>query len=484
MPPERPAGDGRPPLATVCRDGQRRILAALSAAARAAGLMPGMALSQALALAPDLIVRAADPPGDAARLTRLALHAARCWSPVTQVCGTDGLWFDITGCAHLFGGERGMAAHILRFCARIGHHARIAIADSVGAAHALARFGEAALTLCPPGEQARMLAPLPVAALRLDPALLATLRRLGIDTVGALAALPRAPLGRRFGQEVLLRLDQAFGRVAEPIAAIVPGDAPAATLRFAEPIADAAAIQAAVTRLTAELAGRLAERGLGARLLRLDGARVDGADQYILVGTARASRDPAHLDRLFRLRLERIEPGYGLDTLRLVAMRCEMLAPQPIATGPETDLAPLIDRLAGRTGTSRIYRVGAVESDVPERSVQRGNPLVIPSGWPDRWPRPVRLLSPPEPVDHVLVELPDLPPRRFRWRGRLHTVVRADGPERIYGEWWKRPAEAEAVRDYFRVEDETGARFWLFRRGDGEDGRSGDMRWYLHGLFG
>jgi protein ImuB len=272
--------------------------------------------------------------------------------------------------------------------------------------------------------------------------------------------------------------------MGEPIVAIVPVDAPSADLRFAEPIASPEAIATAVTTLMHRLTAELAQRGLGVRLLRLQAARVDGDDQRIVIGTARATRDPRHLLRLIMLKIETIAPGYGLDSLTLVALRCEPLAPQPMSGGIEEGLSTIVDRLAGRLGAAQVYRVGGVESDVPERSVRRVNPLDMPVGWPQPWPRPVRLLAHPEPVDNVLADLPDQPPVRFRWRGRMHRIVRADGPERIYGEWWKRASERAAIRDYFRVEDEDGARFWLFRRGDGEDGRSGDMRWYLHGLFG
>jgi protein ImuB len=206
--------------------------------------------------------------------------------------------------------------------------------------------------------------------------------------------------------------------------------------------------------------------------------------ERIAIGTARPTRDGAHLLRLLAMKIERIEPGFGLDSMRLVAGRCEPLPPEQLSGDkPASDLAILIDRLAGRLGPRRLYRKSAVESDVPERSVCRIGPLAAPVTWP-KWPRPVQLLSPPERVDNVLYELPDQAPLRFSWRGRMHRVRRADGPERIFGEWWKRRAEAEAVRDYFQVEDEEGARFWLYRRGDGVDGRTGDLSWYLHGVFG
>ena len=446
-----------------------------------------MALTQARMLVPGLDVRDADPAGDAAWLARLGLFAARRWTPRAAVSGADGLWLDLSGVAHLFGGERRMCARILAFCGRLGFAARIAVAATAGAAHALARFGGDCLILCPPGAEAEALAPLPLAALRLEAEALAAARRLGVESVGQLAAMPRGPLQRRFGAGLLTRLDQALGRASEPFEPIVPEDPLCVLLRFVEPIATAEAIEQAMAEALRRLVRALERSGLAARRLTLAGERVDGAEQVVRIGTARATRDGAHLLRLLTPKIETIDPGFGLERMRLVADRVEPLGPQPIdgalAGGrPAPDLVPLIDRLAGRLGARRLFRMSAVESDVPERSVRRIGPLARPEGWP-RWPRPVRLLSPPERLDNVMALLPDQPPRRFTWRGRAYRVRQADGPERIHGEWWKRSAEAEAVRDYFQVEDEAGQRFWLFRRGDGEDARSGDLSWYLHGVF-
>jgi protein ImuB len=382
----------------------------------------------------------------------------------------------------LFGGEENMGRRILAFCGRAGFAARIAVAGTPGAAHALARFGR--FTLCPAGAEAEALAPLPLAALRVDEPVLAAARRLGLETVGDLLPLPRAPLQRRFGKTLLARLDQALGRSGEPIEPVVPEEAPSALLRFAEPIATAEAIAEALGLLMSRLIATLGEQGLAARNLALLCERVDGKMERIAIGTARATRDSAHLLRLLGMKIETIEPGFGLDSMRLVAGRVEPLAPEQLSGDkPGADLAMLVDRLAGRLGPGRLYRATAVESDVPERSVARIGPLDSASPWP-KWPRPVRLLAPPERVENVVALLPDLPPRRFTWRGRAYRVARADGPERIHGEWWRRTAEAEAVRDYFQVEDEEGGRFWLYRRGDGVDHRTGDLSWYLHGVFG
>jgi protein ImuB len=446
-----------------------------------------MPLTQARALVPGLDIRDAEPEADAALLESLALFAARRWTPRAAVSAADGLFLDLSGTAHLFGGEEAMCRRILAFCARAGFTARIAVAGTYGAAHALARFSGEAIALCPNGAEAQALAPMPLAALRIGEDALGAARRLGLERVGELLAMPRAPLQRRFGKALIERLDQALGRVSEAVDPVVPEDPPEALLRFAEPVASAEAIGGALGRLMTELTGTLAGRALGARTVRLLCLRVDNEEQAVACRTARATRDASHLLRLMLPKIEEIEPGFGIEAMRLVALRTEPLAAQIIEGAlagdkPAPDLSFLIDRLAGRLGARRLFRVGAVESDVPERSVRRLSPLASPAAWP-KWPRPVRLLSPPERVENVVALLPDLPPRRFTWRGRGYRVRAADGPERIHGEWWRAREEAEAVRDYFQVEDEEGARFWLFRKGDGLDAATGDLSWYLHGVF-
>jgi len=474
-------------LVTARREGNRDVLAAACDQARALGLAPGMPLAKARILVAGLDVRAADPDGDAAWLARFGRFAARRWTPRAALSGADGLWLDLTGVAHLFGGEERMCARILAFCRRLGFTARIAVAGTAGAAHALARFGAAALTLCPPGREADSLAAMPLAALRLDEAVLSRARRLGLERVGELIAMPRAPLQRRFGADLLIRLDQALGRAAEPLDPIVPEEPPAVLLRFQEPIATAEAIAEAAGEAVRRLIPDLAQAGLGVRRLVLICDRVDNLEQSLLVSLAKATRDGAHLAKLICAKIEKIEPGFGIERLRLVAARVEPLGPQPIAGAlagdrPAPDLALLIDRLAVRLGARRLYRLGALESDLPERSVRPVAPLAAPAAWPD-WPRPVRLLTPPEPVEQVMSALPDGPPRRFRWRGRAYRVAAADGPERVYGEWWRHAGERAAVRDYFQIEDEAGARFWLYRNGDGEEAGTGDMGWHMHGIF-
>jgi len=380
-----------------------------------------------------------------------------------------------------------MCERILAFLRRLGFTARIAVAGTIGAAHALARFGAAPLILCPSGREADALAPLPLAALRVEERARIAAIRLGIERVGDLIAMPRAPLQRRFGADFLARLDQALGRRAEPFAPIVPEEPLCVLLRFLEPIATAEAIEEASGEAVRRLIPALAEAGLGVRRLTFLCTRVDNGEQKVTVSLARATRDGAHLHRLLVAKIETIEPGFGLERIRLVAARVEPLGPQPIAGGMAGKTSPpalafLIDRLATRLGARRVHRLTALESDVPERSVARAGPLDAVSPWPD-WPRPVRLLVPSEPVEQILSELPDGAPARFKWRGRSYRVAAADGPERIYGEWWRKAGERDAVRDYFQIEEEGGARFWLYRRGDGDDPATGDLSWHMHGLF-
>ncbi|MFZ5748831.1 MAG: Y-family DNA polymerase [Pseudomonadota bacterium] len=501
-----PSGGG---LVTALRTGNRIDVAAADAAARALGIAPGMALTTARAIAPGLDIRPADPDGDADALRRLTIRAARRWSPVVAIAQDDTLLLDLTGVAHLFGGEEAMARRIVRLLARLGFAARIAIADTAGAAWALAHGGHDRVFLCPPGGHGAALARLPIDLLRIEPRAVELLRRLGVDRIGTLATMPRAPLVRRFGAGLVTRLDQALGLAPEPLDPVIPPEAIAVGQRFVEPIATAEGIALWFARLVPPLVQALAQAGLGARLVELVAERVDGDAQRIRVGMARASRDPVHLIRLLGRRIESIEPGFGIDALSLHVRRAERLSPMPMIERLDEDaapdLAPLVDTLATRIGSARLWRHCPRESDVPERSVAPA-PVLDPPGrdapalrgddvrrldrhaplppWHARWPRPARLLRRPERIDNVLALLPDQPPRRFTWRGTTHQVVCADGPERVHGEWWRRAEETHSVRDYFRVEDEQGRRYWLFRRGDGERPVTGDLSWYLHGVFG
>jgi protein ImuB len=475
------------PLVFAGQDGGRRTVVAANPAALALGLHPGLALAEAQALVPDLYVAAADPEADTAALKRLALWALRRYSPLIAVDPPDGLLIGAAGVAHLFGGEAALLDDLLARLWAADLHARAALADTIGAAHALARFGEKRVELVAPGETGAAIGRLPVAALRLDPDLAQRLRRLGFDTIGQLAALPRAPLALRFGEELLRRLDQAVGRLPEPLQPILPPELIHVRRAFAEPIGAPETLARYTGKLVASLCGLLERQGLGARRLDLLFYRVDNIIEAIRAGTAKPLRDTARLTRLLTQKLETVDPGFGIEEMVLSASLTEPLDPRQcdsFGQSAEPDLSALVDTLANRTGVAKLYRAAPAESDLPERSVQILPPLAPPVGaaWPKHWPRPSRLLSPPEPVDTMAL-LPDRPPAHFTWRGIRRHVAKADGPERLYGEWWRHEEETAAIRDYFLVEDEAGERFWLYRSGDGEDLATGDLRWYVHGVF-
>ncbi len=475
-------GDETEPL-VICRtEGPRLVIAAACVRATRLGLRPGMAVAQAQAMQPGLRVVRETPEQDQAALNKVAAWCLR-YTPLTRAVPPDGVWLDLTGCAHLHGGESALLSDLAARLSRAGLHNRIALADTPGAAHALAHYGAQPLTIAPPGDQQALLA-LPVAALRIGDEAAALLRRLGLRRIGDLAALPRAPLARRLGTAVTLRLDQALGRVDEPITPQASPAEIAHRLCFVEPLLTADALAAGIRMLAAALCPLLEARGLGARRLALCFERVDNSRQVQLVSLAGASRDGRHIARLFEERLEQVDPGDGIEAIALSAAIAETLTSDQQG---EPDVAPLIDRLANRLGTNRLWRPAPVQSDVPERAVRPVAPIQTQRtdctlAWPPSLPRPIRLFDPPVPVQ-TLTALPDQPPSFFIWRRHRHQVRRADGPERIAGEWWRRPGELLAVRDYFRLEDETGRRFWLFRRGDGEDAQTGDLSWFLHGLF-
>jgi protein ImuB len=215
---------------------------------------------------------------------------------------------------------------------------------------------------------------------------------------------------------------------------------------------------------------------------------VDNRIEAVRVGVAKPLRDVKRMARLLCDKIETVDPGFGVETMVLAAPLVEPLRWTPVSNDlgekAKVDVADLVDTLSNRLGEGRLYRIEPAESDIPERSVQKVGATSPSNGaqWPLRWPRPTRLLPHPEPIDTVAL-LPDQPPVSFTWRGVRRRIKRADGPERIFGEWWRRDAELDLVRDYFQIEDEAGERYWVFRRGDGERTITGDLAWYLHGVF-
>ena len=480
-----PLGDA--PFALLLDGPHGPVVHAANPAAEEAGVTRGARAVDARAVCPTLRVEPADPPGDDAALEALALWCRR-WCPWTAVDGPGGIMMDVTGSAHLRGGEAALLREVEERLASLGLTARTAIAPTRGAAWALARFGQGQ-EACAPDALAARTAPLPVRALRLgeDTALL--LRRLGLKTVGDLAAVPRLPLARRFaraepGANPLLRLDQLLGRLAEPLPC--PEEPPQFLARavLSEPVEDPTPLLPALAQ---ELCAMLSARGFGARRLLLTVFRSDGTVSSVEAATARASRDPLHLARLFDGRLERIDPGFGFDLVTLAALMAEPLGPRQPALDNRRDegedLARLVDCPSSRFGPRALLRPTLRETHIPER-LESWLPALGPAPGPVQppsQPRPLRLFEPPEEV-RVLYAVPEGPPARFVWRRVTHRVTRYSGPERIAPEWW-RDRPGTRLRDYYRVEDHEGRRFWLYREGLPDDGRGGLPRWFMQGAF-
>ncbi|MEY9772138.1 protein ImuB [Sinorhizobium fredii] len=489
----RKLGDAAPPpetpLVLIGRQQRRRVVLAVDQAARAAGLRIGMPVTKAQALVTGLVVMDADPAADGEALGRLALWALQRYAPIVAADPPDGLVIDTTGADHLHGGEELMLSGMVNRFFASGIAARVAVADTWGAAHASARFRANPTLVVAPGAEADAVRGLPIAALRLDPTITDGLRVLGFNTIGELASQPRAPLALRFGPEPGRRLDQAIARVAEPIDPVRTPELVEVRRAFGEPIAAAETIARYTAKLVDQLCRALEKKGLGARRVDLLFHRVDSSYQAIRAGTATPVRDVKRLTRLLTDRIETIDPGFGVEIMSLTATRAEPLVARQVISSlveePEADVSGLIDILGNRIGECRLYRFAPVASDVPERSIARVAPMTPDNGetWKDHWPRPARLLLHPEPIETMAL-LPDHPPVSFTWRGTRRRVKRADGPERVFGEWWKRDAELVAVRDYFQIEDDAGERYWIFRAGDGEHGETGSHKWFLHGIFG
>jgi protein ImuB len=469
---------------TAAREGSRRLVAAADEAALAFGLRPGQTIAHAQASVPDLAVVEAEPDADLAALGELARWCGR-YSPIIQADPPDGAAIDIAGSAHLFGGETGLLRDLLRRVRRSGFSAHAGLADTPGAAWAMARFAGGGIV--PAGAAAQSVAPLPVAALRLDAETCRALALLGVERVGQLAALPRAQLTRRFGRALFERYERVVGLAPDPLTPIVPREVPRVRLAFPEPLAHLDGLAAALEDLAGELCRELERRGEGLRLLDTVLRRVDGQPIALRVGASLPTRDPAHCVRLVGERLATIDPGFGIDEMALVAARVEPLrerqaeavAPLDAECRDQAALAPLVDRLGVRLGQERVFRAAPVESRVPERSVKRIPALAPATGsWPEALPRPSRIIDPPEEVQAMAL-LPDYPPTLFVWRRVRYRVRSADGPERVHGEWWRSDAETGEMRDYYRVEDEAGRRFWLFRNAPAPEG----TRWWLHGRF-
>jgi len=518
------------------------VIHAVTNAAAERGARPGARLTDARALDPALVAAPAGPEGDSALVQRLARWAGR-WSPLVEA-DDDGLRLDVSGIAHLFGGEEALMRDIRRCFAGIGLTTRIAIAPTAAAAWALSHFssrrdaemqrglssaGISAFSASPReieeqkdsrfrgnDELAEVLAPLHVSALRLDPDTVRTLERLGLKTIGALLGMPRLALARRFRgvESVVDALDRMLGRKPEPLTAAPIDPPPRALLKLEEPATHPEAAGQALERLIPILVCELQERHLGARLLSITGYRVDGSVAVASVATAIPSREPKHLQRLLGDKMATLNPEFGFDAFALQADWAESLASAQDSLIEEPngsqEIARLVDRLTVKLGTRAVRKPQPEESHLPERASgwvsaltgpsplcgggkeprsggrERGElrPL-SPTPLPQRGEglsRPQRLLDRPEAID-VIYATPEGMPRRFVWRRAVHDIARAEGPERIAPEWWRQPSSSR-LRDYYRIEDAEGRRYWIYREGLAGDGRGGAPAWFIHGLFG
>ena len=476
-------------------------MAAVDAAAAALALRPGMALADARAMVPALRVADADPGADAALLICI-VDWCRRFTPLAALDGSDGVLLDIGGVAHLFGGEAGLLEAVDRGLRHQGFAAGGSIASTPEAAWALARFSTVKIApALPDTETERLVADLPVAALRLEEATVRSMAQAGLRRIGDIMLRPRAPITARFGPLPFGRLDALLGRTRSSISPRFEAPAYLAERRFASGLAQQGDIEAAMLPLARHLCALLSRNREGARRIEVSLFRVDGVVKRLTVGTGRPTRDPDTIMGLFRERIaglgeDGLDTGYGFDLIRLGVVSAETL--NPVQDGlttdrdafGEADLADLADRLGARLGVHRVLCVEDHGTHIPEFAVvalpaaQRRMPDTGSGSGsiePDAVPcRPIRLFERPEPIT-TIAAVPDGPPVRFSWRRITHEIAAIEGPERISPEWWH--GEPGLTRDYFRAEDREGRRYWLFREGLFNQ-ETDQARWFLHGLFG
>lgn len=460
----------------------RRLITAASTLTERQGVIAMMPLADAKAIVPALQVFE-DRPGRAANLLRRLGEWAIRYTPIVAVDLPDGLLLDISGCAHLWGGEREYLKEIIGKLRTSGYDVRGAIADTAGAAWAVSRFGKIT-PIIEAGDQVSAIGPLPPAALRLEPLILERLQKLGLNQVSSFITMSRKALRRRFGDNLLLRLDQAIGQQDELIKPIQLVSPYQERLPCLEPIRTAKGIEMAIQHLLDSLCLRLQKESKGVRTAILKCYRVDGKVIQVEIGTNRATYNAAHLFSLFDLKIPTIEPALGIEVFVLEAPGTEEVnsAQEKLWAGSpgleSAAVAELLDRLAGKLGKDIIHRYLPDTHHWPERSFKDATSLQEQSSvpWHSGKPRPVQLLARPERIE-VAAPVPDYPPMLFRHRGKVHHIKRSDGPERIEQEWWLEDGEH---RDYYNVEDQDGQRYWVFRAGHYEEKHG---QWYLHGFF-
>jgi protein ImuB len=478
----QPELKGMPYVFAIPVHGKMTIVAA-SAAAELQGAAAGMAVADAKAVIPSL--QAFDEkPGRAAKLLKGLGEWCIRYTPLVAIDEPDGLMLDISGCAHLWGGEEAYLKEIVGRLQSKGYSVRAAIADTIGAAWGICRFGKHT-PVVESGAHTEALLPLSAAALRLEPLVLQRLDKLGLYQISSFIRMPKSNLRRRFGDGLLLRLRQATGQEEEFIKPIVLLAAYQERLPCMEPIRTAKAIGIAIQRLLEALCKRLQAEGMGIRSATLKGFRIDGKIEQVGIGTNRATFNTSHLYKLFELKISQIRPGLGIELFIMEAIKVEEVDPiqeNLWAAKPAMEdaaVAELLDRLEGKVGSGSIHRYLPEAHYWPERSIKLASSIAEKTDlpWPTERPRPTQLLSCPEPIQ-VTAPIPDYPPMLFRYKGKVHPIKKADGPERIEREWWLDEGEH---RDYYTVEDETGQRYWLFRSGHYTEDQA--HQWFIHGFF-
>ena len=471
------------PFVLSAPDHGRMVVTAANVLAQGRGVDTGMSVADARVMIPGLEVLDDQPERSAKLLKGIAEWCIR-YSPAVATDPPEGLMLDITGCAHLWGGERPYLAEILLRLNHFGYNTRGAIADTIGSAWAIARFGQDT-HIIETGQQSTALLLLPPPALRLEVPMAERLEKLGLRQVSDFINMPRAALRRRFGYQLLLRLDQALGYEQEMIQPVQPIEPYQERLPCLEPIVTATGIEIALQRLLDSLCHRLQAEEKGLRMALFKCYRTDGKIEQISIGTTRASHNTRHLFKLLEINIPSIEPAPGIELFILEASKVEPLSPMQEKLWEHTSgldkigLSELLDRIGGKIGGDSIHRYLPDEHYWPERSFKPALSVTETAepGWKNDRLRPVQLLARPELVE-VTAPVPDYPPMLFRYKGTLHKIVRADGPERVEPEWWLHQGEH---RDYYCVEDDEGKRYWLFRSGH-YDAAKRDQ-WFIHGFF-
>jgi len=470
------------PFVMAAPERGRMVIKAATKAARAKGINVDMVVADCRAIYPALQVFD-DKPGLAEKLLNALAEWCLRYTPTVAVDLPDGLILDVSGCPHLWGGERLYLDDIITKLKAFGYYVQAAMADTIGAAWAISRFGKAS-SIIEPCRQAEAILPLPPAALRLEAPILERLEKLGLHQISSFINMPRKALRRRFGQPLLMRLEQALGQEYEVVEPIQPVQPYQERLPSLEPIRTATGIEIAIRRLLEKLCMRLAKEEKGVRKCVFKAYRVDGNLQQMEIGTNRPTRNVEHLFKLFEIKIPTMEPALGIEVFTIEALIVEDISASQDALwditegGNGTAIAELLDRIAGKLGVNTIHHYLPDEHYWPERSVKAASSFEEKpqTNWRTNLPRPIHLLTRPETIE-VTVPMPDYPPMLFYYKGILHNVRKADGPERIEQEWW---LEQGLFRDYYCVEDENGARYWLFRLGSYG---SGEPKWFIHGFF-